>query len=102
MATIIGANAGTTVTGLIDSIPMQPSAKRTAVANLLFNLGGMLLFLPFTNQLAEFVTRLADTPGIAVAFAHLMFDLGVAVVALPMVGPVGHWLRPPESEVVGG
>ncbi len=94
VAIIIGANAGTTVTGLLASIPMGLAARRTAQANLLLNLGGVVLFLPFTGPLTAFVTGLAESPGIAVALAHLVFNLGVALVALPLLGPLARWLMP--------
>lgn len=94
VAIIIGANAGTTVTGLLASIPMRPPARRTALANLLLNLGGVFLFLPFTGPLSRWVTDLAPSPGIAVALAHLFFNLGVAIIALPLVGPLARWLTP--------
>ena len=97
IAIIIGANAGTTVTGLLASIPMRPAARRTALANLVLNVGGVLLFLPFTHQLAALVSGLADSPGIAVALAHLIFNVGVAAVALPLVGPLARWLAPPVA-----
>ena len=91
---IIGANVGTTVTGLIASIPMQPAAKRTALANLILNAVGVALFLPFAPQLAEYVQGLTENFGIAVAIAHLIFNFGIAVLALPCVGMLARWLKP--------
>src|SRR5437764_11136496 len=44
---VIGANIGTTTTALIGSIKMQNTARRVALANLLFNVVGVLLFFPF-------------------------------------------------------
>lgn len=95
VAIIIGANAGTTVTGLIAAIPMQAQAKRTALANLLINMGGVIIFLPFTAQLANFVTGINSEPGLAVAAAHIVFNVGVAIIALPLVGIIARWLAPP-------
>ena len=94
VAIIIGANLGSSVTALIASIPMSPAARRAAQANFILNLGGVALFLPFTNQLTALATSLAANPGIAVAVAHLFFNLGVALIALPLTGPLARWLRP--------
>lgn len=94
IAIIIGANVGTTVTGLIASIPLRAPARRTAQANLLLNGLGVALFLPFTQPLTNWVVSLADSPGIAVALAHLVFNLGLACLALPFLGPVARWLAP--------
>lgn len=99
VAIIIGANAGTTVTGLIASIPMRPAARRTAVANLILNLAGVLLFVPFTSQLSGFVDTVSDDPGIAVATAHLIFNVSVALIALPLLPILARWLRPPMEAV---
>ena len=40
---ILGANIGTTTTGLVISLSMNTAAKRTAVAQFLFNFLGVLL-----------------------------------------------------------
>lgn len=94
VAIIVGANAGTTVTGLIASIPMSADARRTALANLLINLFGVVAVFPFIPRLAAFVTGLSDRPGISVALAHLVFNLGLAAVTLPFVRHIAAWLEP--------
>jgi phosphate:Na+ symporter len=43
---LMGANIGTTVTALISIINMDIAAKKTALAHFIFNLGGVLIFLP--------------------------------------------------------
>lgn len=91
---MIGANAGTTVTGLLASIPMNQAGRRTAQANLVLNLVGVSIFVPFSRELAELVMGLNENPGMAVATAHLVFNLGVALVALPCVRPLARWLQP--------
>ena len=98
VAVIIGANVGSSVTGLIASIPMKPAAKKTALANLYLNLGGVLLFLPFAGQLSGLVTGLSDNPGISVAMAHLIFNVGVAVIALPLLGRLADLLKPDPTD----
>ena len=97
VAIVVGANVGSTVTSLIASIPMRAAAKRTALANLLINAVGFILVVPLVPQLADFVSARATSPGIAIALAHLVFNLGVAALAMPMVGILGRWLQPPES-----
>jgi len=98
VAIVIGANAGSTVTGLMASIPMGQAAKRTAQANVLFNVAGVLLFVPFADELAELVTAMTDDGGMAIATAHLIFNLGVAALTLPLVGPIGRWLAPRTTD----
>jgi Na/Pi-cotransporter len=79
---VIGANIGTTVTGLVASIRMQRTARRVAVANLCFNVFGVLLFLPFLRSFAAWVVRFAEDPGMAVAWAQLIFNLVMSFAVL--------------------
>jgi len=70
---IMGANIGTTATALIAIFNMDTAAKKTALSHLLFNVGGVLMFLPvlliFGNKLAS----LTMEPAIALANIHLIF-----------------------------
>jgi len=79
---VIGSNIGTTVTALIASIKMQRTAQRVAVANLCFNAFAVLLVLPFLGRFAVTVVRFAAEPGMAVAWAQLLFNLVMVVAAL--------------------
>jgi Na/Pi-cotransporter len=79
---VIGANVGTTVTALLASIKMQQTARRVAVANLCFNAFGVLLFLPFLGKFAEKVVQLARDPGMAVAWAQLIFNVVMTLAVL--------------------
>jgi Na+/phosphate symporter len=81
---VIGANIGTTVTALVASIKMHKTARRVAVANLCFNAYGVLLFLPFLGSFAEKLVEWAGNPGMAVAWAQLIFNL-VMVLAVLLV-----------------
>jgi Na/Pi-cotransporter len=79
---VIGANIGTTATALVASIKMQRTARRVAVANLCFNTFGVLLFLPFLGWFAAKVVGFAGDPGMAVAWAQLIFNV---VMTLPVL-----------------
>jgi Na+/phosphate symporter len=79
---VIGANIGTTATALVASIKMQKTARRVAMANLCFNALGVLLFLPFLGQFAARVVGFAGDPGMAVAWAQLIFNIVMTVAVL--------------------
>lgn len=95
---VIGANVGSTSTALIASLGMGATARSTAQANFLFNLLGMLAFFPFLPLFAETVVRQAGDPGMAVAWAHLVFNLTLAFVCLTgfnVIEPrLRRWLAP--------
>jgi Na/Pi-cotransporter len=109
IAVVVGANAGTTVTSLLASAKMKLSAKRAARANLLFNLTGVLVLLPFLGPFAALVVDLGNAPSTAVALAHLLFNVGIALPFLLLLKPFERLLlrlwpepRPPEAAHVEG
>lgn len=79
---VIGANIGTTATALVASIKMQRTARRVAVANLCFNAFGVALFLPFLGWFAARVVEFAGDPGMAVAWAQLIFNVVMSLAVL--------------------
>jgi phosphate:Na+ symporter len=89
---VIGANIGTTATALLASAKMQKTARRVAVANLCFNAFGVVLFLPFLRQFAERVVEFADEPGMAVAWAQLIFNIVMVLLVLVLLQIFGRKL----------
>jgi len=72
---VIGANIGTTATALVASIKMRKTARQVALANLCFNTFGVVLFFPFLGRFSAKVLEFAGEPGMAVAWAQLIFNL---------------------------
>lgn len=60
-AMVLGENIGTTITANIAAISANPSARRAALAHLMFNVFGvcwvMILFYPFSDMVAWIVTN---------------------------------------------
>ena len=79
---VIGANIGTTATALLASIKMQTTARQVALANLCFNTFGVVLFLPFLGWFAAKMVEFAGDPGMAVAWAQLIFNLVMTFAVL--------------------
>jgi Na/Pi-cotransporter len=82
---VIGANIGSTATALLASAKMHKTARRVAVANLCFNVFGVVLFLPFLGQFAERVLEFAGEPGMAVAWAQLIFNIVMVLLVLVLL-----------------
>jgi phosphate:Na+ symporter len=82
---VIGANIGSTATALVASIKMRKTARRVAVANLCFNIFGVLLFLPFLGWFAMTIVAFAGNPGMAVAWAQLIFNAVMAAAVLVLL-----------------
>jgi Na/Pi-cotransporter len=90
---VIGSNVGSTSTALMASLGMTPVARSTAIANFVFNAAGMLIYLPFLGPFARAVVERTGDPGIAVAWAHLIFNLTVALLFLLTLDPIERLLR---------
>ena len=87
---VLGANVGSTSTALMASLGMSPGARASAIANLLFNLTGLVLYLPFLPSFARLVVEWFPGPGLAVAWAHLIFNLSIGLLFLATL----RWLEP--------
>ena len=82
---VIGTNIGTTLKGLLITIGMHGTARRVAVANICFNVGGVLLILPFLTPFSAAMADLSSDPGISVAWAQFLFNLGMTVLGLVLI-----------------
>ncbi|MCB1729020.1 MAG: Na/Pi cotransporter family protein [Halieaceae bacterium] len=84
---IMGANIGTTATVLVTIFKMDLAAKKTALSHLLFNVGGVVLFLPLFLLYGERLNEIDAAPAIALANIHLVFNLGTSLVFIMFLGP---------------
>jgi phosphate:Na+ symporter len=87
---IFGANIGSTATPILASATMGLYARRSAVAHLIFNFGGVLLIIPFFSQFQSLVLLVGGTGAQEVANAHLFFNLIAAILFLLFVRQFEH------------
>ncbi len=90
---VIGSNVGSTSTALLASLGMKPAARATAISNFVFNLVGVLIYLPFLGRFSHVIMDQAGDPGMAVAWAHLIFNLTVGLAFLTALDRVEPMLR---------
>ena len=95
---ILGANIGTCVTAGLASIGTIREAKRVALAHVLFNIGGVMIFVWLIPPLAELVRSLSSVSGLSgmeklaaetprqIANAHTIFNISVGLIFLPFTG----------------
>lgn len=95
---ILGANIGTCFTAVLASLQGSREAKRVAAVHMLFNIGGVLLFVfwipgftelvarvsPKAPQELDETARLAMTVPRQVANAHTIFNFSVAFLFFPL------------------
>ena len=82
---ILGANLGTCVTGLMAALRSSRSARRASLAQILINLVGVALFLPFITPFANLLAKTSDNLGRQVANAHSVFNIVVSLVLFPFI-----------------
>lgn len=100
---ILGANIGTCITGLVASMSLSPTARQASLAQIIINISGVLLFLPFIKPFADLVYSTSNILSRQIANAHSIFNVAVSVVLFPFVKPIARaveWLVPmkPEKE----
>lgn len=85
-AAVIGMDLGTTLTGIMASAGGGVEMRRTALANLLFNLGTVALAFPVLDLLAPVLhaTFLGQDDQTALVLFHTLFNLVGALVFLPL------------------
>ena len=94
---ILGANIGTCATTWIASLGAPTEGKRVAAAHILFKVLGVILFIPFLQAFEAAIHLTSDDLVRQIANAHTFFNIGVALVFLPLTGPLARlvsWLIP--------
>lgn len=84
---VLGANIGTTFTALFASIRMSNTARKSAFANTLINIIGVLLIYPFLDSFSGWVLKNAPSEEMVVATAHLSFNLVLVTIFLITLTP---------------
>ena len=101
IALLLGANIGTCVTGLIASVSLSRAARRASIAQILINVVGVLLFVPFISPFTALVTRTSAALPRQIANAHTIFNVVVSVVLFPfvrLITRVVEWMVPKRVE----
>ena len=92
---LLGANIGTCVTAGLASIGTSREAKRVALAHVIFNTAGAIIFLfwiPYFADMVRWISPVSNAEGIQklasetprqIANAHTIFNVSVAFVFLP-------------------
>jgi phosphate:Na+ symporter len=86
---ILGANIGTTFTIILAtflSSSSTASSKRAVIFHLLFNIIGVIFFLTFIGRFEEILSLSSVYLPRQIAYTHLFFNLGTAVILFPLTG----------------
>jgi phosphate:Na+ symporter len=86
IAMVLGANIGTCVGEVFAVIGSSISSKRLALAQLMVNVFGILLFFPFIGNFSGFLEVVSPDLPRQIANAHTIFNVSVTVIMLPLTG----------------
>jgi phosphate:Na+ symporter len=89
----LGANLGGAIPPVLATWRGEVSARRVTLGNLGFRLIGCLLVLPFVGLVLPELTAFDPDPGRAVANFHTAFNLALAALFLPLVGPAAQLVQ---------
>lgn len=100
IAIILGANIGSCIMGWLAAIQSGTSAKRASYSQIIINIIGVGLFLPFIFPFTELVYGTSTQLPRQIANAHTIFNLTVSVLMLPFVKPLAKFIEKiiPEKE----
>ena len=101
IAMVLGANLGGAVIAFVLTLGSDVAARRIVIANLLLRGGGAALALLGLSFFAPPLDLLGASPARQVINLHLAFNLALALLALPVIGPVlklvSHWVSAPAE-----
>ena len=86
MYIVFGFNIGTCITSVLSSVGSSKNAKRTALAHVLFNIIGTLIFISLSillpiDQLILKYSR--DLPAAQIANLHTLFNIATTIILVP-------------------
>jgi phosphate:Na+ symporter len=93
IAFILGANVGTSVTAILAAIGKPREAARASAAHLLFNVGGVVIWLAFIGLLADLVGQIGGGTAREIANAHTIFNLTNAVLFIGFVPQLARFVE---------
>jgi phosphate:Na+ symporter len=99
---ILGANIGSCVTGFLASLRLSQAARQASLAQIMINVFGVLLFLPFVSQFAGLVSHTSTDLARQIANAHSIFNVIVSLLLFPFVkqiARISYWLTPASKKV---
>ena len=85
---IMGANLGGGLIAFLLTYTAPLAVRRMVMANLLLRGGGAVLVVLLIAAMPDLLDQLGATPARQAINLHLAFNLALALVALPFVGPI--------------
>jgi phosphate:Na+ symporter len=92
IALVLGANVGGAFAPWIMLSGSPPAARRVPLGNLILRGTLALAALPFAALFADLMAHAVEDEGLAAVLFHMAFNIGVAIVGLPLIKPLSGLL----------
>lgn len=92
LALVLGANLGSAVPPILESNRNNPLERRVPVGNAIVRLAGCVLALTALQPLAQALPYLGGGAAQQLVNFHVLLNLAVALVFLPLLGPLSRGL----------
>ncbi|OGN93635.1 MAG: hypothetical protein A2Z71_02095, partial [Chloroflexi bacterium RBG_13_50_21] len=99
---ILGANIGSCITGLVASLKLSHDARQASIAQIVMNVFGVLIFMPFISQYANLVAHTSTDLPRQIANAHTIFNVTVSSILFPFVKQLSNisaWLTSADRAI---
>ncbi len=93
IAIILGANIGSCIMGWMAALQSGTGAKRASYAQIIINIIGVLIFLPFISPYTNFIATTSGVLSRQIANAHTIFNVAVSLIMLPFVKPLANFVE---------
>lgn len=84
IAVILGSNVGTCFTAILAVVHSSTAARKVALAHMILNFGGLVLFLPFISSFSTFIEMTSSSLPRQIANAQTIYNLLISLLVLPI------------------
>lgn len=100
LALILGANLGSALPPVFETGHDKPAVRRVPLGNALVRLAGCALAFALLDPIARGVGALSADGAMRLVAFHLAFNLALALLALPLVGPIARLVQRLRPDVI--
>ncbi len=90
---LFGENIGTCVTAMLSSLGTSVNARRAALAHLIFNLVGAIVFIILLPVMIRYISLTAADAMRQIANAHTVFNVANTVIQFPAIALLHHIVK---------
>jgi phosphate:Na+ symporter len=98
---VLGINLGAALPAITATIAEPRVARRIPLGNLIFRFLGVLLALPFLDQITQHLMAFDADPVRLIVNFHLLFNLALCLGLLAFIGPIGRLVDTLLPEAAG-